>query len=82
MVWNVECSGATSIAPESGDIMRYYFFPVAWGVVLAGASGAFGAPDQNNIAACVFHANRTLIPRVGEQAFHGYPNGHSTRKRT
>ncbi|WP_232444353.1 hypothetical protein, partial [Burkholderia ubonensis] len=25
---------------------------------------------------CVFHANRTLIPRLSERPFHGYPNTH------
>jgi len=45
-------------------------------------SFANGGQLSASNAECVFHANRTLIPRVSEHPFHGYPNVHSTRKRT
>ena len=44
--------------------------------------GSVGIGQIPNGFGCVFQANRTLIPRLSERPFHGYPNTHSTRKRT
>ncbi|WP_269766218.1 reverse transcriptase domain-containing protein, partial [Burkholderia ubonensis] len=66
------------------EVVRRYLEPILEPVFHADSYGY--RPGRSAIDAirtarercwCVFHANRTLIPRLSERPFHGYPNTHS-----